>query len=211
MNIRTKKIIAREFLYTILFLLLGAGFYYSIVPYNYYLENKKNKRSTEINKLTSFRDSLASLFEEKRSAQEWFCKQVTAEYEVYNVNNVDVLWNRFLEISNNDSIEIKWEGKWKEDNVTNFFEKIGFSNPDSLDNFIKKNSYSKFESSTKQKVENINSKISILNRNIKSISIISHSEQIDFLKKFMLALLILLFGLRHTYCVIRWSIKILRE
>ncbi len=211
MNTKQKKILAREFLVTIIFLLLGVGLYYSTFPYNYYLENKKNKKATEINKLTGLRDSLVSIFEEKKTAQEWFYKQVTTEYEVYNVNRVDVLWNRFLEISDNDSIEIKWKGKWKVDDITLFFEKIGFSRPDSLNNFIKRYSYSKSESSAKQKVENINNDIKILKKDFNSISILSPQMQIDFLKKSLLVLFIILFMLRYIYYGIKWSLKTLKE
>ena len=105
MNIKYKKIIAREFLVTIIFLLLGVGLYYSTLPYNYFLQNKKTKETTEINRQTNIRDSLARIFEEKKLAQDWFYKQVISEYEVYNIKSVDVLWNRFLTISNNDSIK----------------------------------------------------------------------------------------------------------
>lgn len=211
MNIKTKKIIAREFLYGILFLLLGVGLYYSTYPYNYYLKNKKNVKATEINKLKSHRDSLESTFKEKKSTQEWFYKQVMTEYDVYNVNRVDVLWNRFMEISDNDSIEIKWKGKWKEDDITLFFESIGFYSPDSLDNFIRRYSYSKSELSAIQKVENIDREIKLLKNDLNSIRFLSNNDKIVFVRKSLFILLFLLFILRYAYYGTKWSIKTLKN
>ena len=92
LTMQTKKIIAREFLMLVLLVLLSSIFYFSTFVYNYINENQKNQIKTEINKHKIIKDSLSRIIEQKKYAQDWFFKEVTNEYDVYNTQTSQSLW-----------------------------------------------------------------------------------------------------------------------
>ena len=121
-------------------------------------------------------------------------------------------WNRSQTLAKNDSIKIIWETDWKKDPLyIQFFNKIGFPNPDSLQNFIITNSYSKLELNTKNKADSLTKIITTLNKTYNTTSILSQNQQLEFLWKSILVLFILLFALRYLFYAIKWSIKTLKD
>ena len=211
LTMQTKKIIAREFLMLVLLVLLSSIFYFSTFVYNYINENQKNQIKTEINKHKIIKDSLSRIIEQKKYAQDWFFKEVTNEYDVYNTQTSQSLWDRFVVISKNDSIKVKWNNKWKEDQITDFFKKIGFSNADSLQKFINNFSYTDLELTSVRKLDSINNEINILNKTNNTTIILSHNQQLNYLEKALLVLFVFLFAFRFFFYAIKWSIKTLKD
>lgn len=207
-----KKIIAKEFLMLVLLALLGSISYFSTYVYNHFKQNKKDLLKTEIKQHTIIKDSLSKIISEKKYAHVWFFKEVSKEYNVEKYNSEEKYWNRSLALAKNDSIKIIWETKWKKDpQYIQFFNKIGFPNSDSLQNFIITNSYSKFELNTKNKADSLNKIIARLNKTYNTTSILSHNQQFEYLWKAILILFTLLFAFRYLFYAIKWSIRTLKD
>ena len=119
--------------------------------------------------------------------------------------------DRFVVISKNDSIKVKWNNKWKEDQITDFFKKIGFSNADSLQKFINNFSYTDLELTSVRKLDSINNEINILNKTNNTTIILSHNQQLNYLEKALLVLFVFLFAFRFFFYAIKWSIKTLKD
>ena len=212
LTMQTKKIIAREFLMLVLLALLGTISYFSTHVYNYFNQNQKDSLKTEIKQYTIIKDSLSKIITEKEYAHVWFFKEVSKEYNVEKYNSVEKWWNRSQSLAKNDSIKIIWETDWKKDPLyIQFFNKIGFPNPDSLQNFIITNSFSKLELNTKNKADSLNKIITTLNKTYNTTSILSQNQQLGFLWKSILVLFTLLFAFRYLFYAIKWSIKTLKD
>lgn len=212
LTMQTKKIIAREFLVLVILALLSSISYFSTYVYNYFNQNQKDSLKTEIKQHTIIKDSLSKIISEKEYAHVWFYKEVSKEYDVYKNNSVEKWWSRSQSLAKNDSIKIIWETKWKKDTkIIQFFNKIGFPNSDSLQNFIITNSYSKLELKTKNKADSLTKIITTLNKTYSTTSILSQNQQLEFLWKSILVLFILVFALRYLFYAIKWSIKTLKD
>ena len=212
LTMQTKKIIAREFLVLVILVLLGTISYFSTYVYNYFNQNQKDSLKTEIKQHTIIKDSLSKIISEKEYAHVWFFKEVSKEYNVEKYNSVEKWWNRSQSLAKNDSIKIIWETDWKKDPLyIQFFNKIGFPNSDSLQNFIKRASYTKLELNTKNKADSLSKIITTLNKTYNTTRILSQNQQFEFLWKSILVLFILLFAFRYLFYAIKWSIKTLKD
>jgi len=214
MIISTKKIIAREFLILTVVAVCGSLCFLCTYPYNYHIKKEIENLNSEILRKTTLKDSLKTTFVEKQEKQDWYFNNFINEFAVYKSNTSEKLWKRTLILTNNDSIKILWETNWRKDKqIISFFNKIGFFNPNELQNFIKENSLIKSEIINKNQAVSLEKEIQIrYNSKIdKKNKVLSYNKQIEFLKNSVCLLFIILFGLRYLLYAVKWSLKTLKE
>ena len=214
MKISIKKIIAREFLILIVVVVCGSLCFLCTYPYNYHIKKEIEKLNTKISRKTILKDSLKATYFEKQEKQDWYLNNFINEFSIYKSRTSEKLWKRTQILTNNDSIKILWENTWSKDKqIISFFNKIGFSNPIELQNFIKDNSFLKLEKINKNQTISLEKEIQNLNNSKidKIHKVLSYNKQIEFLKNSVCLLFIILFGLRYIFYASKWSLKTLKE
>ena len=209
MNIKTKKIVAREFIFIVSILSLGILTFLFIYPYNYYNGIQANNKSDLIRRNHSVADKINDVFKLKIEKQEWFFKKMT-EYFNIDYNNSEMLWARNERLLKADSLKIKWL-TWNNE-IKIPFMKMGFNSYVSMEEFIKANSLNTEELKNKIKYDSLQHVINKLydeKRTIKN-NILSYTQQKELALKVIFALIIILFVLRYLIYGTLWSIKTLK-
>lgn len=215
MNIKTKKIIAREFLTLTLVLTIGLISFLLTYGYNAYKKKQVQDSKTEISEKTKLTDSLSISYKAKFEKHNWLFEQFSKHYDLSDdttFDESDEIWKRFDNYALKDSINYKWVHIWDGEKVS-FLKSIGFQNPKSFQSFIEKNRISKTDSSNFNSSLSENSEIAILVKvkNENESEILTYNEQTEFGIKALIISLIIFFGLRHLFYSIKWSIKTLKQ
>jgi hypothetical protein len=214
MKLKTKKIIAREFLTLTLGLTIGIISFLCTYPYNAFRGNQVENETTKILEKSKRVDTLSQSFKNKINQRKWFFDKYSNQWDisVHNLNTPDKLWNRLDFLAINDSIKYKWQNVWDKDIIA-FNKEIGFLNPDEFQSFIDKNRITKIDSSNYDSSLVINSEVAILIENKKDYEskILSYNEQKELGMEALIISVIILFGFRYLLYSIKWSLKILKE
>ncbi|WP_290861612.1 hypothetical protein, partial [Flavobacterium sp.] len=137
--INNKKILAREFVYFILCLLISSLIFLFIFPYNYFTQNQAANFAKEVKEKNVFIDSIKSINNKKIDAQNYFTDKYKKEFDIDIYSEVNTeLWITLNRIVKADSVKYKWENKW-EKTLVSFNKKMGYKSPEEFTNFIKSN------------------------------------------------------------------------
>ena len=211
MNLKTKKIIAREFLYLLISFFIGI-----IVLIGIYISNtiKKNQiQNIEANIIykKNLSDSLSKQFKYKSNNQSWFYEKFNSKVSNH-YKSYDKLWERLENLSLEDSIEYKWNNYWDK-SLISFNNEMGFNNPKEFNDFIAKNSLTKNDKYNKELSTKIGIEITILEKSKIQIinKIFAPQIQSEYGKLAIIISLTILFGIRYLYHTIKWSVRILRQ
>ena len=213
MNLKTKKILAREFLILISAVILTFLFFCSIYIYNYSTHYQLNRLDSAIFLNSSRADSLKKTYDIKLNNQESYFNSVTSEFDLTKsgYNTCDKLWERLAFLAKTDSIKNRWDEQ--NGNFRTFHIKLGYNNPLSFKKFIESNILTNQEISNYNKRIDINKILIQLNqqRNNKETEIISRQNQLNYSFKVLIILLVILFGIRYLVYIIIKSVKILKQ
>ncbi len=108
MNIKTKKIIAREFLVFLICIGISIVTFLAIYPYNYFMRNKIDSFKKDISEKKILSDSLSKSYMLKYDTQFWFTGEFNKKFNMSNTK----LWESLYEIAKGDSVKYKWENTW---------------------------------------------------------------------------------------------------
>lgn len=215
MELKTKKIIAREFIILTTVFFMGLILLLSTFPYNAIIRNKVESQNYKISYKTKLADSLDNNYLTKIENQEWYLNEYINTYSV-NSNKFsdlrDKLWVLLKNLSTEDSINYKWENEWGE-GFESFNKNLGFSNPQELKTFIERNIITKLDSSNHDSAFIIKSEIYSLSENKNELEkkILSKEERKALWLKILFYCYFILFVIRYLFYCIKWSIKTLKQ
>lgn len=214
MKLKTKKIIAREFILLIATIALSIVAFLGTYIYNFYQHDQIDKLEEKILSETIIADSLAKSYNLKLNNQKRFYDKNNEKVDLSEAeyNSPFKLWKRLYDLSVKDSIKAKFEKVWTVE-IKDLLRELNLESPEKLKAFIDNNRITQIDSNNFSKATNIYSELS----SIKSVKI-KHQEKILEIKKqfrfgtwtFMIGL-ICFFGIRYLYYGIKWSIKILEQ
>ena len=215
MKLKTKKIIAREFLILILVFILGLVFFECVYPYNKLKWHQVEGISATISEKTKIRDSLSNSYKIKMGKRDWFYEKFNTHYDLSTdktFDERDEIWNRFDNWVMTGKINFFWNFKWGEENL-NFLKSIGFSDPESIESFVETNRITQIDSINYKNALAINPEIKLLlnKKNEIESKILSYNEQIEFGINAVYMNFIILFGVRYLFLSIKWSIHTLKQ
>ena len=214
MQLKTKKLIAREFIFFLITSLLILITFSGTYIYNYTQSNNAAKFDTVILNRRSMADSLANPYKTKLKNQQWFYDKnnEVVDLKTTDFNTPYKLWRRLDYLSANDSIKIKLDSFWTPE-IKALLVAIDFDDPEKLISFIDKNRITQDDSTDFNNAVLINTEVGKLKegRAVYTNKILSLHQQIRFTLWVSLVLFIGLFGSRYLFYAIRWSIQILKQ
>ena len=138
-NINNKKIVAREFVFLILCLIISVLTFLFIFPYNYITQNQSSNFSKQIIEKNIVIDSVQDINNIKTETQKYFTNNYVKEFDGVSDSETNTeLWNILERIVKADSVNYKWKNKW-EKTLVNFNIKMGYKSPEEFTKFIKSN------------------------------------------------------------------------
>ena len=213
MNLKKRKIIAREFLILLLVVVLGFIAFACTYPYNYFLNSSVSKLNSEIisqeKQLDSIEEPYKNKIAEQKRVYEGWMKNDKLDRSAYR--DFREHWARLEYLHKQDSISFKYNNVWNKV-VIDHLKNMGFTNASQLNEFIGANSITEIDNKTETKSKQLKDKIFNLREKYrnKKEEILHFDDQMDF------ALIILLFGgilafpIRFLIYGVRWSINTLK-
>jgi len=205
MQVKNKKLIAREFLFLSVCILITLLTFCITMIIQY--SNTKSIEKQNIQK-TELLHKYSGEYISKINRQKDFTKKYNSYSGLLN-KNTDV-WNQLRSIVENDSLEYKWDNKYSNE-LKDLLKKIGFNNPIVFKKFIEENLLNDDDYKHYYKVKKLQQEIK-KNENIikKNQNYFKEIRIKNSLKAFLISFLIL-FVIRYFYLSIMWSIKTLRQ
>jgi len=208
MNLKTKKILAREFLafsICILITLLTLGTTYIIDKLRY---NDVNKQIAE--KLIKSKE-LTQTYIKKENNQKKFTRFYTDKFKLpKNIYSNQQVWKRLSSIAVNDSVEYKWRKVWNKE-LMSFNKELGYKTPNDFKNFILINMFTPNDSINYKKNKLINEEIDELKYKLNNHILIKKEERVHIVFLAICITFTLLFLIRYFYYGIKWSLKTLKQ
>lgn len=214
MKLKTKKIIAREFLVFLLCIAIAIIAFLSIYPYNYLKQNHINNLTKEIAAKRTLADSLSKSYAKKYDNQIWFTNKIRSKFNVSKsaeYGNLK-LWNTLYDIAKSDSIKFKWGKVWSKELVI-FIKELGFETPDKFQSFILKNITNSKDIKENRVAYKINAEAEALQIKSHEISqkILSLENQLRTAGLFFTIAVAIFFFLRYIFYGVRWSVSTLNR
>jgi hypothetical protein len=214
LSLKTRKIVAREFIIFIITLVITLlGFLYTVF-YNISIDNKIKALNVDFANNVRMGDSLSKIYKAKTNNQQWLYFQLLKEVDLGSAsyNNYESLWRRFEEISKHDSLIYKYDYVWS-NSVTEPFKHIGFNTAEKLNDFIERNAISSKDSIDYKHSNNIFDKNKLISTQIHHQGTLKFTsrKQLTFSSYCFLAAFTILFIFRWIFYGIKWSIKTLKE
>ncbi len=214
MELRTKKIIAKEFLTLIIVLLLSGLVGLCIYPYNSLRRYQINKTEKEIAAQQIKSDSLSFGYKKKRKVQETFFNAISSEFNIAasNQNTVDKSWKVLSKVYHSDSIPIRFEKTWDAE-LVRYIKSMGYKDGKAFENFVGENLLNKNDSLNYEQSENVNQSISKLEIKVTRYkhNIFNSNEQIKFSLLVLIILLSIVYPIRFLILGIKWSLKTIKQ
>ena len=215
MDIKTKRIIAREFLIFILAIGISIISFLLTFTYNYYLNNEIKKASSAIIIEQNNADSLMKPFELKKIKLDKIQNNIKDLYSIMNSSSLKGSFSSYEELS----IYLS-----EEKNVKDIFEGIisykefkklflGYDDFFSLVGTNEAEKLTKSDSLNYHKGKILLEEINSIEKNKKSYysKLLSLKEQLMFSLYTFFVLIIFLFIFRHIYYAIKWSFYTLKK
>ena len=213
MNLKVKKIIAREFIFLISIITGVILLYFATFLYNFFYLAQIKSIEHQIVEKRQLSDSLANRYRIKDNTQTWLHSEFINSFNVIDNPNYTrtEMWKGLYRLAKADSIELKWNTTWK-DNVREFFLSIDMNSPGKVERFIERNYIYPQDISNYKRSQNINMEITVLNdkQNKFYRNILSRSQQYSFAVSASLVLFIFAFLVRYTLYGIRWALIVLK-
>jgi len=214
MNIKSKKILAREFLIFIVMVVFGVIIFACLYFYNSYQENKIDHISELITNKEFKIDSLQNPVNIKIERQDWYYKEITKDFNftIPQARELKTFWSMVYRIAKNDSINYRWNNQWS-DNVIKFHNNIGFNTPKELEEFIIVNTLSENDSLKLKKVIDYKDEIYGLEKQKENRErkIISDWRMKDWTIAIIISLICIFFVFRYLFYAIKWSLRTLKS
>jgi len=211
MNIKTKRVIAREFLALLLVIGIGLTTFCSISIHNAICNMKIDRRKIEID--TSFKEMNILLFvhNKKLNNQNWIYRKFSDKYNFVGYSS-EKFWQRLDAIAQRDSISYRWDNSWSEE-FKMIFKESGFQNKQELEVFIAENRITEKEKYDAVKAGEKRAYIIKLKHEIVDIikSRFSFEEQISKTSYIFILSIICVFCLRYLVYGLKWSIQVLNQ
>jgi hypothetical protein len=214
MNIKTKKIIAREFLLLLLSIAIAIFTFLFIYFYNYFEQIQIDSFKKDISVKKSISDSLSKSYTQKSEKQFWFTNKYASKFDIsINGDYTNAkLWNRLYEIAKSDSMKFIWENSWPKELIT-FIKELGFETPEIFQSFILNNMLNSKDLEKDREAQKINLETELLETKIDESynKIVIPENQIRTAWVSFIIAIIVLFFLRYVFFGIKWSIKTLKQ
>ncbi|WP_295654582.1 hypothetical protein [uncultured Mucilaginibacter sp.] len=215
-----KKFIAREILILLSAICISLLCFLGTFGYNFFKDLQIKNLDKHRNSVQRQSDRLNYIFDYKQRNHVWYFENMSREmnFDLSNkiINNEENLWDYTVKANvfgKIDSVNARWNGKWKKEGLTEHFKNIGFSTPQKLNNFIIEKSISPNDSLNHKKSIAIKSNLDNLSNKLKTLneSKLEQYEQKYFGYQSFVILLFLLFGLRYLYYLLKWCILTLKN
>lgn len=214
MELRRKKIIAREFLILMGCIGIAALCYVGLLLWNWHYINRQTNIDKEIADKKSRVKELLGVFERKSANQHWFYDKLNERWDMGPANSESIQrrWARWEQRATMDSIPILYEKLWPKGRKR-WYSKIGFSNATDLGQFIRDNSISKEDKQDTLEAGNISLEILELQNESNSLyrKTIYPENVLPFTLNAFIISLIVSFPFRFLVKAIRWSIRVVRQ
>lgn len=215
MQLKTKKIVAREFVIFMVSILVGILCSLFIFSYNHYKNNKLDSLTKNINETTTQANKLASAYISKTGRKQWFFYRYKDAFNVHvdnRYNSSTGVWDMLERLAKNDSIQYKWEHVW-DNELLSFIKNLGFNDYNSFETFIESNVINDVDFENHKKSLSLRPKIDSLSSERSKVQsqIFSTEEQVDILIKTLILQAICFFLLRYLFYALRWSLKTLKQ
>lgn len=214
MRLKTKKIIAKEFIILIIAIAIGLLSFVGTYIYNYLTINKENNLQKTIENKSLLADSLHKSYSSKDEKQKWFYNALNDKIDISGseYNTYDKLWKLFQNILAKDSIKIRYDKIWTS-KQREIFASTGFETSEKLESFLKNNRFTQTDLDDNQKSLQIFSEVKSLKTKKDQVknSVLNSNAQIKFSFRVLMIALIVLFGFRYIFYAIKWSVSTLKQ
>jgi len=213
MNLKKRKIIAREFLILLLVVALGLIAFACTYPYNYLINSSVSKLNSEIisyeKKLDSIEEPFKNKIAEQKRVYEGWMKNDNLDRNAYR--DFREHWARLEYLHKEDSISFKYKNVWSKV-VIDHLNNMGFTSANQLNEFIGANTIIEIDKNTQAKSKQLKDKIFNLREkyNNKKEEILEFDDQMNFALIIMLIGGILAFPIRFLIYGVKWSINTLK-
>ncbi len=210
-NLKKRKIIAREFLILLLVVVLGLIAFACTYPHNYFVSSSVSKLHSQIilheKQLDNIEDPDGNKIAEQKRVYEGFMKN----FDKNTYRNFREHWARLEYLHKKDSITFKYDNVWS-GYVKNHFNKMGFTNASQLNEFIRANSIIKIDKNTRLKIKQLKDEIFNLKEKYRSENenLLQFDDQMNFALIIALIGGILAFPIRFLIYGVMWSINTLK-
>jgi hypothetical protein len=209
----TKKIIAREFLFFVLTLVIGLIGFFATFLYNWSTRKKIKEIIAPKFEMCDRRDSLAAAFNNKDEKQKLFYYryiEITKPDSQYSSHSA--FWQQLSAVAKKDSTKLKWKKRWDTD-LVDLNKVFGFKSPDDFIKFIQDNTISNSEEQDYRQSKKLIEDIKDLDYavNYYEQKIFYSKLQIEVGLRTFLAAFILLFIIRHFINALIWSFKAMKQ
>ncbi|MCF6404814.1 hypothetical protein L3C95_18085 [Chitinophaga filiformis] len=210
MKLKTKKIIAREFLLLLLCAALAIFTFLGIYPYNFLKKRQIEALTIEITDKKNHADSLLAHVERKASKQFKFTNWYAHTFNVPREHQK--IWMHFYKMAQTDSIKQLCEPNSNRDFVA-FLNQTGFKSPERFKSFILKNTLTLKDIHAKEAsiIANKEADSMAIQRDELTTQILPFKSQLGISYLVFLTGLVALFLLRYVYYGIKWSILVLKQ
>lgn len=207
-----KKIIAKEFLYFLLVIVICVITLMGTCFSNLLQESKLSDAIKEIEKNQNLSINYKDKLQKRIENQIIFIQKYTKEFDInakVDESSARDAWKKLQHYVETDSIKYKWEKVWTNE-LINFQKKVGLGSPEKFSQFIKENSITKTDSLKldfyRTEIHSLKLKTTIaINKQF------SKKEQIDLTLQVLYLSVFIIFGIRYLYLGFRWSKNVLKE
>ena len=213
MNLRTKKILAREFLLIIICIVISSFGFLGVMAYNGFQNRLLKKLLVEklffLNKI----QNLESTYTLKiRNQKRFYDESVKNNWHTRDWDYLN-LWNKLQTLKKSDSINYQWKNLYGEEFQEIVKNQFGIQNGKDFENFIGNNSLTKKDNRSQIEIITINSTLKKINDQIKirQKKVFQKNEKMEFAFMCLFILGTILFPVRYLLYGIIWSLKTLKN
>jgi hypothetical protein len=213
----SKKLLAREFLFFIIFLGLIALFYIGTYSHDIYIYWESKKLNETIDSYHSEIADLQKQIISKYEMQKWVFEETINDFPVYNNHGLDQskLWKALIDKIPNHKAPFTWSeiDSTAQKSLKTFFEERGVLSADSFVHFMNTYSYTENEVEVVARINKLHDLKQIVSdyKDHLQEQILTFKDRFHLTLKFAGTLFILLFIIRYMFLGTVWSLKTLRK
>jgi hypothetical protein len=210
-NLRTKKVLAREFLAIVGVLIIGTVSFLVTFVYNFYENSIATSIVKEVEAKRALGDSLTKVYKEKTNAQLSYTNSYHFEYSSSYASSNEKVWQYLYQVAKSDSINFYWDYGW-EKKFIDFNIRQGLKNASEFKSFIINTMIYKLNVDDYQEGEQQYQDALLLEpkRTIALEKMLGLTDQLNTAGVGMLFGLAFLFLLRYLIYGVKWSLHILK-
>jgi hypothetical protein len=212
MELKYKKIIARELLCLTAAISLSVIAYFCVYPYNSYYQRQAALITDSSFFNTKLGDSLGASFKTKQQQQDWFTDQYTAKFHLTNSAKYrQEIWNHMQQLAEQNNIGHQWQTL--DPRIINFLREIKINSAAQFQTFIQQNIITDSDKQNKLAAEKTYAQPVVVDKGKEAVKekILSSSEQMNFAENVFFLMIILFFGVRYLVYFIKWCVVTLQQ